>query len=156
MTSDRTLEATVTIDAPVEVVWRALTTPELIERWFFGVRTESDWIEGSSIVHRGEYQGAAYEDKGTILEIDPPRRLVHTHWSPTSNLPDEPSNYQEVTWSLARCNGGTEVTVGEENLPSDEAKTTSEQAWAGALDALKHLLEEERSGEASLAEKHSD
>jgi uncharacterized protein YndB with AHSA1/START domain len=31
--------ASVTIDAPVEEVWNALTTPDQIERWFFGVDT---------------------------------------------------------------------------------------------------------------------
>jgi len=56
----------------------------------------------------------------------------------------EPSNYQEVTWSLADRNGGTELTVGETNLPSDEAKATSEQGWDAALGELKRLLEEER------------
>jgi hypothetical protein len=37
--------------------------------------TETDWKEGSPIVHRGEYQGRPYEDRGEILEIDPPRLL---------------------------------------------------------------------------------
>ena len=27
------------IDAPVETVWRAITTPAEIKRWFFGVDT---------------------------------------------------------------------------------------------------------------------
>ena len=144
MDDDRTLETTVTIDAPIEEVWDALTTPDQIRRWFFGVQTESDWTVGSELVHRGEYQGEGYEDKGTIVAIEPPRRLVHTHWSPMSGVPDEPSNYQEVTWSLADRNGGTELTVGETNLPSDEAKATSEQGWDAALGELKRLLEEER------------
>ena len=144
MTDERTLETSVTIDAPMQRVWAALTTPEQIRRWFFGVQTESDWSVGSELVHRGEYDGKPYEDKGKIVEIEPPRRLVHTHWSPMSGVPDDPSNYQEVTWSLTPLNGGTELTVGETNLPSDEAKATSEQGWVAALGALKGLLEDER------------
>ena len=39
-------------------VWHALT----------------DWEEGSSLVFRGEWEGKAYEDKGTILEAIPGER----------------------------------------------------------------------------------
>jgi uncharacterized protein YndB with AHSA1/START domain len=57
MPSELTTRASVRINAPVSKVWEALTTPELISRWFFGVTTETDWTVGRPIVHRGEYQG---------------------------------------------------------------------------------------------------
>jgi uncharacterized protein YndB with AHSA1/START domain len=57
MKEDLRTEDSITIDAPVTRVWEALTTPELIQRWFLGVETETDWQPGSPIVHRGEYQG---------------------------------------------------------------------------------------------------
>jgi len=44
-------------------VWKALTSPHLIKRWFFGVDTETDWKVGSLPIHRGEHQGKPYEDK---------------------------------------------------------------------------------------------
>src|SRR4026207_1458741 len=78
---DLATSASVTIDAPIDEVWNALTTPELIKRWFFGVDTETDWQVGSPLVHRGEWQGKPYEDKGTILAFDRPTTLAHTHWS---------------------------------------------------------------------------
>jgi uncharacterized protein YndB with AHSA1/START domain len=129
------------IDAPIDRVWKAITTPSEIKRWFFGVDTEADWRVGGELVHRGEYQGKPYVDKGTILEFDAPRRLVHTHWSDVSGTPDAPDNYQHVAWDLADRDGSTELTITERNLPSDEAATTSEQAWQGALQSLKEMLE---------------
>jgi uncharacterized protein YndB with AHSA1/START domain len=129
------------IDAPVEAVWKAITTPEQIKRWFFGVDTESDWKVGSQLVHTGEYQGKPYVDKGEILEIEPPKRLVHTHWSDVSGKPDAAEHYQIVAWDLAERDGGTELTITEENLPSEDAAKTSEAAWAAALKSLKELLE---------------
>lgn len=129
------------IHAPVQEVWKALTTPEMIKRWFFGVETETDWTPGSSIVHRGEYQGKPYVDKGTIIRFQPPELLVHTHWSDVSGTPDEPEHYQEVTWALAELEGATELTISERNLPSEEAKDVSEQGWKAALESLKALLE---------------
>ena len=129
------------IDAPIERVWKAITTPSEIKQWVFGVETESDWQVGGALVHRGEYQGKPYVDKGTILEFEPPRRMVHTHWSDVSGKPDTPDNYQHVAWDLAERDGGTELTITERNLPSDEAADTSEQAWKTALGSLKEVLE---------------
>jgi uncharacterized protein YndB with AHSA1/START domain len=51
--TDLSLTSSITIDAPIEEVWRAVTTPALIKQWFFGVDTETDWNVGSPLVHRG-------------------------------------------------------------------------------------------------------
>jgi len=129
------------IDAPIERVWQAITTPSEMKQWFFGVDTEADWRPGGRLVHRGEYGGKPYVDKGEIREFEPPRRLVHTHWSDVSGLTDTPEHYQVVAWDLTPRDGGTEVTITEQNLPSDEAAKTSEQGWESALGSLKKLLE---------------
>lgn len=139
---DLATETSIMIDAPVPKVWLALTTPELIKEWFFGVDTETDWTEGSSIVHRGLYEGHPYEDKGTITNIVPGRLLVHTHWSSVSDLPDRPENYQEVTWALDDHNGKTELVISESNLPSEAAKERSEQGWSAVLASLRDMLED--------------
>jgi uncharacterized protein YndB with AHSA1/START domain len=141
MPRDITTETSTTIAAPAGRVWEALTTPDLIKQWFFGTDTETDWAEGSQIVHRGEYQGMPYEDKGTILKFEPGRRLVHTHWSPVSGLPDAEENYEEITWTLDDHGDSTTLTISEVNLASEEAKATSEQGWSAALASLKQLLE---------------
>lgn len=135
------IRSTTRIDAPIERVWNAITTPAEIKRWFFGVDTESDWTIGSQLVHTGEYQGKPYVDKGEILEIESPKRLVHTHWSDVSGKPDMPEHYQTVAWDLAERDGGTQLTITEQNLPSADAARTSETAWAGALKSLKEMLE---------------
>jgi uncharacterized protein YndB with AHSA1/START domain len=139
--SDLSTTSSITIDASVEDVWKALTTPELIKQWFFGVDTETDWKVGSPLVHRGEYQGKPYVDKGEIVRFDPPKLLVHTHWSDLSGKPDSPEHYQEVTWALSERDGATELTISERNLPSEEAKAVSEQGWKTVLNNLKDLLE---------------
>lgn len=130
-----------TINATADEVWKALTTPDVIKQWFFGVETETDWKVGSPLVHRGEYQGKPYVDKGKIIRFEPPKLLVHTHWSDISGKPDRPENYQVVEWGLSDRNGTTELTITERNLPSEEAKATSEESWKTVLKSLKELLE---------------
>jgi hypothetical protein len=58
-----------------------------------------------------------------------------------SSLPDRPENYQRVTWTLDGTDGTTTVTVAEDNLPSEEAKSISDQSWPRALQSLRELLE---------------
>lgn len=142
MRDDLRTESSITINAPAARVWEALTTPDLIKQWFFGVDTVTDWMVGSPITHRGEYQGKPYEDKGSILQIEPPTLLVHSHWSPLSRLPDSPENYQRVSWALSERHGETELTITEANLPSEEAKAISEKSWQTVLGNLKRLLQE--------------
>lgn len=131
----------ITINAPAAKVWDALTKPEMIKQWFFGVDTKTDWKVGSPIVHTGEYQGKPYEDKGKIVKFEPKRVLEHSHWSSMSGLPDKPENYQDVTYSLSERGSGTELTITEVNLPNEQAKAVSEKSWKGVLDSLKKLLE---------------
>jgi uncharacterized protein YndB with AHSA1/START domain len=140
--TDLGTKSSITIDASAERVWDALTTPALIKEWFFGVETDTDWKPGSTLVHRGTYQGEPYEDKGEIIRIEPPRLLVHTHWSDVSGVPDLPEHYQRITWSLSEHDGVTDLTIEEENLPSEQAKAVSEENWPVVLHNLKRLLEE--------------
>jgi uncharacterized protein YndB with AHSA1/START domain len=100
-----------------------------------------DWKVGSSMVHKGVWQGKPYEDKGIILKIEQPKLLVHSHWSALSSLPDSPGNYQVVSWALSERNGKTELTITEVNLPSVEAKEVSDKSWKIVLNNLKELLE---------------
>jgi uncharacterized protein YndB with AHSA1/START domain len=139
--TDISTSASIRINASAEEVWKAITTPELIKQWFFGVDTVTDWEVGGPLVHKGEYQGQPYEDKGEVLRFEPPKLLVHSHWSPVSGKPDTPENYEEVTWALSDKNGATELTITEHNLASEEAKAASEASWKTVLNNLKELLE---------------
>jgi uncharacterized protein YndB with AHSA1/START domain len=140
-TSTDKITSSVLIEAPIERVWAAITTPSQIKRWFLGVDTESDWKVGSPIVHRGEYQGKPYVDRGEIRRFEPPRVLEHSHWSEGSGKPDSPEHYQIVTWELTGQGPDTELRLTERNLPSDEAAEISERTWAMVLGNLKELLE---------------
>ena len=135
------LTTSITINAPAAKVWDVLTDRAKRKEWFFGVDTETDWAEGSSLVHTGEYKGKPYKDKGEILEVEPGRLLVHTHWSDMSGLPDAPENYQTVTFMLSERGGETTLTVAESNFPGGGAREESEKAWNQALEGLKRIAE---------------
>lgn len=128
-----------TVPAPPAKVWAALTDPAIIKRYFFGATVTSDWTPGSPIRWSGEFDGKKFDDKGEITTVEPEKRLAMTHWSPMSGLPDTPDNYHNVTYDLEPADGGTKVTLTQQNLTGaspDKAKAS----WQPVLDGLKAVL----------------
>jgi uncharacterized protein YndB with AHSA1/START domain len=91
---------------------------------------------------QGRVPGQAVRGQGEIIRLEPQRLLEHSHWSPLSGKTDSPENYQQVTWQLSERDGGTELTITEHNLPSEQAKEVSDESWKTVLTNLKEVLEE--------------
>ncbi len=134
----------IAINAPIAHVWDALVNPATIKQYMFGADAVSEWNEGSQIVFRGEWEGKEYEDKGVILRFEPERILQYTHFSPLSGLPDTPENYHTVTLELTGNGEQTQLSLSQDNNPTEKARAHSEKNWATMLSNLKRLLEEHR------------
>jgi uncharacterized protein YndB with AHSA1/START domain len=124
------------IRATPQQVWDAITKPEFTERYFHGVRIEVD-----GAVRRSHIRDLDWEEP--VLELDPPRRLVHG-W--TSHYDDElaaepPSR---VTWEIEpQGDGTTLLTVVHDRLEASPktAASVSGTGWMFVLSNLKTLLE---------------
>jgi len=57
-----------------EHLWAALTTPQFMRQYWFGMHCESDWKPGSP--WKLVFTDGRVADMGEIVEADPPRRLV--------------------------------------------------------------------------------
>ena len=134
-------KVSISIDAPREKVWEALTKPELIKQYLFGTEVTTDWQVGSPITYKGVWEGKAYEDKGKVLQVEPGKLLISTFWSSLSGAPNIPENYQTVRYELASENGGTRLSLIQDNNDSEESAKHSEQNWKMVLGGLKKLLE---------------
>jgi len=129
------------INASPARVWSALTDPAQIKRYMFGSIVETDWEPGSAIVWKGEYQGRPYQDKGEIIDVEPHRRLVVTHFSPMSGQEDVPENYHTLTYELASQGEGTHLSLSQDNNASEEEAAHSRDNWTAMLSALKNVIE---------------
>jgi uncharacterized protein YndB with AHSA1/START domain len=134
-------KATTTINASASRVWEALINPKLIKQYLFGAEVISDWKEGSPIIYKGIYEGKTYEDKGSVLKVEPEKLLLITHWSPLSGSPDTPENYHKVSYELAGENGNTQLTITQDNNSSEEEQEQNAKFWKMVLDGMKKLLE---------------
>lgn len=137
-----TATKSIVIDATPEKTWQALTTPEIVKQYMFGAEVVSDWQKGSPIVYKGEWEGKPYEDKGTILAIEPNKLLKATYFSALSGLEDKSENYNIVTYELfPETDGATKLTVTQTNNPTQEAADRAAKNWGMTLGTIKALLE---------------
>jgi len=142
MTEKFVAEKRITINASVDAVWQALTDPALVKQYLHGTNMETNWKVGSPITWKGEWKGKAYEDKGTVLAVEPKKLLKNTHWSPMGGSEDKPENYHTVTYELAEREGKTILTLKQDNNASqEEADTMAEKNWGPVLEGLKAVAE---------------
>jgi len=138
-------EVSENIHASDKEVWRALTTPSLLKKYFFGSDVESRWNAGDPITFSGEYDGKRYQDKGTIRTSRPHDELCFTHWSALAGKPDEPENYHVVTIKLDQVGHDTRVTLRQDDQdgkPVDEkTRQGFEKNWSVVLKGLKQVVE---------------
>jgi uncharacterized protein YndB with AHSA1/START domain/DNA-binding transcriptional ArsR family regulator len=117
-------------------LWEAITDPEIRAKYNFGAGVHSTWEVGAGIdmsapdVPLGE---------GEILEVDPPRRLVHTMkalWSDEVRA----EGFSRVSWDIEQIADSCRLTVVHDQL-RDGANDQLYGGWPMILSGLKTWLE---------------
>jgi uncharacterized protein YndB with AHSA1/START domain/DNA-binding transcriptional ArsR family regulator len=137
-TTDRPTFVYVTyIEATPERVWYALTDAELTAR-YWGHSNVSDWQAGSPWEHQRTDGSGTADVVGTIVESDPPRRLVFTWAGPGEDRAGGPG---VVTFDIEPYGDIVRLTATHENLADDAERDAAAAGWAAVLANLKSLLE---------------
>lgn len=144
MTDHIVARASTVIDAPTDVVWTALTDPDIVKRYMFGATVTTDWRTGSPITWSGEWNGDPFEDKGFVLKVDPGRLLEYSHYSPLSGRPDSPEHYHVVAVTLTPDGRRTRVDLVQSNIATHEVQAHAEANWHFVLNGLKQTVEGDR------------
>jgi uncharacterized protein YndB with AHSA1/START domain/DNA-binding transcriptional ArsR family regulator len=121
-----------------ERLWEAITEPEIRSKYNFGARIESAWTPGSALEMSAPNAGLLLGE-GEVLEVDPPRRLVHTMtalWS--DDVKREGSS--RVTWTIEPVGDSCHLTVTHDQL-RDGANDELYGGWPMILSGLKTWLE---------------
>lgn len=137
------IDATAQLDiaASPDQIWNIMTDNEKFGEVMFGSEIVTDWTVGSPILFRGMWEGKPFEDKGEILELDPPTRMCVTHFSPLGGDADVPENYHEVRYDLEPAGDGTRITVTQDNNATQDAADHSTANWQTMLESLKKVAE---------------
>jgi uncharacterized protein YndB with AHSA1/START domain len=143
--NDLTIEREVLIEAPVDVVWRTITEPAQISRWF------ADRVE--LVVEPGAHGYMHFGDQGgpiVVETVDPPARFSF-RWNHPPGEEPVIGNSVLVEFTLAR--EGDErtrlrvVESGHErrDWPDAEKKRYADEhrkGWGDFLDRLAHVSTE--------------
>jgi uncharacterized protein YndB with AHSA1/START domain len=128
------------IKATPEQIWDAITKSVFRRQYFFGSTVESTFEKGAPI----RAFSPTGEDWGNnmIIEIDPPRKLVHT-WTAAYDPETSSESESRVTWEIEPQGGGfckfTLIHDGLEGAPRTAEKVA--EGWPLVLSGMKTLLE---------------
>jgi uncharacterized protein YndB with AHSA1/START domain len=128
------------IKAPQAEVWKAITTKEVIARYFHGAQTESTYEVGTSIRSWSPDRSQLWGDN-VVLECEPPRRLVHT-WRSLYDPEMAAEPESRVTWEIEEQPGGfSKLTVVHDRLNASPKTAASVRGWSYILSNLKTVIE---------------
>jgi uncharacterized protein YndB with AHSA1/START domain len=132
-----------TFDAPVERVFEAWTSQEVLRRWLYGMpgwetpTAEVDLRVGGRIriVMRDPADGTEAGATGEYLVVEPPQRLVFTWvWD------DQPDHPQLIELEFSELQGRTAVLMTNSAIPTDGRLMSQERGWNVCYDNLERLL----------------
>jgi len=122
-----------------EKLWKAITDPAFTKQYFYEHLVESTWTAGAPYTHRTADGTLRLE--GTIIDIQPPHRLVQTFASPSMEdmKNDRPSR---VTWLIEKRGEACKLTLIHDDFDGETATFKSVgPGWNPVLSGLKTLLE---------------
>lgn len=132
----------VLIKATPQQVWDAITKPEFTSRYFHGARVETTGEAGTPMRYYAPDGVTLWGDE-TILESDPPRKLV----VPWRSLYDEQMSAEppsRVTWLIEEQEGGLTLLTAIHDQLDDSPLTANSVngiGWLTVVNGLKTLLE---------------
>jgi uncharacterized protein YndB with AHSA1/START domain/DNA-binding transcriptional ArsR family regulator len=123
-----------------ERLWQAITQPEYTRQYFFSGVLASTWEPGTPCQMSLPNGTTAFE--GTVLEVDPPRRLAYSFHAMTNedNRREQPSR---VSWEIQPMGRMCKLTLVHDGFAPGERATYRwvRQGWPFILSNLKSLLE---------------
>lgn len=131
------IKKSININAHSLVIWDILVNPSKIKMYLFGKNVFTDWKVGRNILFEGEYDGEKYTDKGTILEINPEKKLKYTYLSGLSGLENEKNNYSIITFEINNNN----LTLTQKGFKSKNEKNVLKLKWEHVLKNIKKIAE---------------
>jgi uncharacterized protein YndB with AHSA1/START domain len=132
------------IKAPRERVYAAWTDPAQLRQWFGPKNVQTRNIVADARVG-GDFrwdlispEGEKMTISGKYRQLQPDRKIVFT-WQ-FENDEDWKNRESVVTVELSDCDGGTEVRLTHEQLPSEESRESHTEGWKSVLDKLEKFV----------------
>jgi uncharacterized protein YndB with AHSA1/START domain len=141
-------KSTITIDAPVPVVWGLITNPDAIQKFMLGMQAVTNWKAGSELRWIGRHGERPNDNaRGVIEKVDPDRQLCYSFFYPGYGYPDEPQYYNRIIYELVAADGQTTIAVQQADFSvfkdGETMRKHSQEFWDLVLKNLKELAEQQ-------------
>ena len=133
--ADREIRHSLTINAPIEVVWAEITKVGTKQRAQLDSVLDTTFVPGDPLYYRSE-DGSRVFMIVRVVACDPPTLFSHTQ---VLTMRDDPLTV--VTWTLEPVEGGTQVTLVNSGWPADAKMDEVDATWQGILASLKSVVE---------------
>ena len=137
------------IHASPDRVWEALTDADLTAT-YWGHSNISTWQPGARWEHRRTDGSGVADVVGTVLEADPPHRLIMTF-----EAPDGRTDPSTVTFTIEPHEDIVRLTVVHDGFADPGDREAAVLGWSAVLANLKTLLETGRTLPQAPWEMHS-
>lgn len=132
-----------------ERLWSALTDPEQMKEYWFGMHLASDWKAGSK--WQMFFTDGRVADQGEVLESDPPKRLV-LKWRNEFKPELKAEGFSKCVLDLEPIGAAVKLTITHSMERQDSKFIEAVSGgWPRILSNLKSLLE---TGQIVLEGKH--
>lgn len=122
------------VTADIEDVWRAMTDPDDEQQHAYELAVDSTWMPGEPV----RYLDADGTEMivGSVIDVDPPHRLVHTFaYTAAADPATVGDRESRVTWALEPSDEGTTISIVHDGFDSQNA------SWRGAEDSWDQILD---------------
>ena len=138
----KTSTITIEILAPIQAVWKALSTTEGMKAWLDWLKVETDWQQNNPIVF------TCFDEKGEILEYKGEKMIFRgtikvkiENKEITFDYPEKLAGIVQERYTLNETDAGT-TSVSFTQTCTDEKAESQQEDQKQLMEMLKTKLEE--------------
>ena len=131
------IEKQIIIHKSIELVFEALTNPELIVKYYPLNKVTCNLQVGGEII----CQGDGFTDYGKIEILEPNHKFQYSYWSDNHGTENLPENYLTICYLLQEQEQNTLLSLTHNNLQSESMYSQMLEVWDFLLASLKQFLE---------------
>jgi len=122
-----------------EELWAALTTPDFMKKYWFGMNFETDWKQGSP--WKLAFPDGRVADTGEVVEIEKPKRLILS-WRNQFRPELHNEGYARCVLEIEQAGEVVKLAITHEiDKPGSKLIDAVSVGWPKILSSLKTLLE---------------
>ncbi|KAA3651718.1 MAG: SRPBCC domain-containing protein [Bacteroidetes bacterium] len=127
-------------------VWKTLTEPQFVRKYFYDSILNTTWKEGSELVFYNDKQGEPLKlVHGKVLKVEKTKRLSYTVFPEDAMYDDVINNHLTINYQLQDLVGKTQLNILQEGFATvadgEKRYQDSVEGWNHSIPIIKETAE---------------